>query len=114
MIHQYEGKSGAVWRVSERTTTAQVPDSLCVPLNRIIDLTSKMTADGHLNWDVPEGNWAIMRIRHTSTGQTNATGGGGKGLECDKFNPEAVKLHFNKWFGEAIRQAGPDCSERSY
>ena len=110
-IHLYEGKSGSVWRVSERTTTAQVPDSLCVPLNRIIDLTSKMTPDGHLNWEVPEGNWTIMRIGHTSTGQTNATGGGGKGLECDKFNPEAVKLQFNSWFAEAIRQAGPDVAK---
>lgn len=111
VIHQYEGKSGAIWRVSERTTTSQVPDSLCVPLNRIIDITSKMTADGHLNWEVPQGNWTIMRIGHTSTGQTNATGGGGKGLECDKFNPEAVKLQFDKWFAEAIRQAGPDVAK---
>ena len=108
VIQQYEGKSGAVWRVSERTTAAQLPDSLCVPLNRIIDITSKMAPDGRLTWEVPAGNWTIMRIGHTSTGQTNATGGGGKGLECDKFNPEAVRLQFDKWFAEAIRQAGPD------
>lgn len=107
VIHQYEGKSGAVWRVSERTTAAQLPDSVCVPLNRIIDITSKMTPDGRLTWDVPDGNWTIMRIGHTSTGHTNATGGGGKGLECDKFNPEAVRLQFDKWFAEAMRQAGP-------
>ncbi|MBO9204073.1 MULTISPECIES: glycosyl hydrolase [Niastella] len=111
VIHQYEGKSGAVWRLSERTAAAQVPDSLCVPLNRIIDITSKMTGDGHLNWEVPEGNWTIVRMGHTSTGQTNATGGGGKGLECDKFNPEAVKLQFDSWFAEAIRQAGPDVAK---
>ncbi|HEX6427941.1 MAG TPA: glycosyl hydrolase, partial [Niastella sp.] len=72
VIHQYEGKSGAIWRVSERTTAAQAPDSVCVPLNRIIDITSKMTPDGRLTWDVPEGNWTIMRIGHTSTGHTNA------------------------------------------
>lgn len=111
MIHQYEGKSGAVWRVSERTTTAQAPDSLCVPLNRIIDLTSKMTPDGRLIWKVPEGNWTIMRIGHTSTGHTNATGGGGKGLECDKFNPEVVRLQFDNWFAEAIRQVGPETAK---
>jgi hypothetical protein len=111
VIHQYEGKSGAVWRVSERTTAAQLPDSICVPLNRIINITSKMTPDGRLTWDVPEGNWTIMRIGHTSTGHTNATGGGGKGLECDKFNPEAVRLQFDKWFAEAIRQAGPDLAK---
>lgn len=111
VIHQYEGKNGSVWRVSTRTTEAMVPDSLCVPLDRIINITGKMTPDGRLTWDVPEGNWTIMRVGHTSTGQTNATGGGGKGLECDKFNPEAVSLQFNSWFGEAIRRAGPDITK---
>jgi hypothetical protein len=111
VIHQYEGKSGLVWRVSERTTSTQVPDSLCVPLNRIINITDKMTPDGRLTWDVPAGEWTIIRIGHTSTGLTNATGGGGKGLECDKFNPDAVRLQFNKWFGEAINQAGPELAK---
>jgi hypothetical protein len=111
VIHQYEGKSGAVWRVSKRTTAAQAPDSLCVPLNKIIDITNKMTPDGRLIWDVPEGNWTIMRVGHTSTGQTNATGGGGKGLECDKFNPEAVRLQFDNWFGETVRRAGPNVTK---
>ena len=111
VIHQYEGKSGLVWRVSERTTNAQVPDSLCVPLDRIINITNKMSPDGRLTWDVPAGEWTIIRIGHTSTGLTNATGGGGKGLECDKFNPDAVRLQFNKWFGEAINQAGPELAK---
>lgn len=110
-IHQYEGKSGAVWRVSKRTTAAEIPDSLCVPLNKIIDITDKMTPDGRLTWDVPAGNWTIMRVGHTSTGQINATGGGGKGLECDKFNPEAVRMQFDNWFGEAVRRAGADITK---
>jgi hypothetical protein len=111
VINQYEGKSGAVWRVSKQTTWQQAPDSLCVPFNKIINITNKMTPDGRLAWDVPEGHWTILRIGHTSTGHTNYTGGKGKGLECDKFNPDAVKLQFDKWFGEAIRQAGPDLTK---
>jgi hypothetical protein len=111
VIHQYEGKSGAVWRVSKRTTTAEAPDSLCVPLNKIINITDKMTPDGRLTWNIPQGNWTIIRVGHTSTGQRNATGGGGKGLECDKFNPEAVSLQFNSWFGEAVRRAGPNVTK---
>ena len=111
VIHQYEGKSGAVWRVSKRTTAVEAPDSLCVPLNKIINITDKMTPDGRLTWDVPAGNWTIIRVGHTSTGQRNATGGGGKGLECDKFNPEAVRLQFDSWFGEAVRRAGPDVTK---
>lgn len=108
VINQYEGKNGSVWRISSRTTKQQVPDAECIPLEKIINITRYMTADGRLNWNVPAGDWMILRMGHTSTGHTNATGGAGKGLECDKFNPAAVRLQFDKWFGEAIRQVGPE------
>jgi hypothetical protein len=111
-INQFEGKSGAVWRVSRRTTTAEVPDAAFVPLNHIVDLTSELTADSHLHWDVPEGHWTILRMGHTSTGYENDTGGGGRGLECDKFNPEAARVQFDHWFGAAIREVGPELAGR--
>jgi hypothetical protein len=112
VINQYEGKSGAVWRVSERTTEEEVPDSVCVAFDKIINITERMSARGRLQWDVPPGNWMILRMGHTSTGHMNATGGGGRGLECDKFNTAAVKLQFDKWFGEAIRQVGPALAKK--
>ena len=111
-IHQYESKTGEVWRLSKQTTDAQLPANLCVDKRKVINLTDKLGADGKLNWQVPAGNWTIIRIGHTSTGHTNATGGGGIGLECDKFNPEAAKLQFDNWFGEAIKQVGPDLAKR--
>jgi hypothetical protein len=111
-IHQYEGKTAMVWRVSRRTTAKELPDSLCVPANSIIDLSSFIKNDSILNWTVPPGNWTILRIGHTSTGHTNATGGKGSGLECDKFNPEAIRLQFDRWFGEAQRVAGPELAAR--
>lgn len=110
-IHQFEGKSGAVWRMSKRTSNAVIEAKMCVPRNKIIDLTSQLKADGQLDWDVPAGSWTIIRIGHTSTGHTNATAGAGKGLECDKFNPEAIKLQFDNWFGEAQRQIGNELSK---
>ncbi|PWK27572.1 F5/8 type C domain-containing protein [Arcicella aurantiaca] len=112
-IHQYEGKTGEVWRISKRTTTAQVADSLCIPLKNIINITDKVDQNGNLNWNVPTGNWQIIRIGHTSTGHKNDTAGGGKGLECDKFNPEAVTLQFEKWFGEAQKQLGEELSKKA-
>lgn len=107
-LNQYQSKNGSVWRVSKKTTVQQTPDSVCVPLKNIVNLTDKMEAGGKLNWKAPAGNWVIVRIGHTSTGHTNATGGAGKGLECDKFNPAAIQLQFDKWFGEAVRVAGPE------
>ncbi|KAA2241740.1 DNA-binding protein [Chitinophaga agrisoli] len=111
-LNQYEGKIGEIWRVSRPTTTTQLPDSLCVPLDKIIDLTASADKQGRLHWQVPPGRWTILRIGHTSTGHTNATGGGGIGLECDKFNPAAIRLQFDQWFGEIYRQVGPSLAER--
>ena len=100
-IHQYEGKNGSVWRVSPRTTVEQISDSLCIDKNRMIDISNYMDKSGALHWDAPAGNWTILRMGHASTGYTNATGGKGAGLECDKFNPEAIRLQFDSWFGKA-------------
>ncbi|WP_295768328.1 glycosyl hydrolase [uncultured Mucilaginibacter sp.] len=111
-ISQYEGKTGEVWRVSKNTTAEQLPAELCINTDKIINLTDKLDASGKLNWKVPAGNWTILRIGHTSTGHTNATGGKGAGLECDKFNPVAVKMQFDHWYGEAWKQIGPELASR--
>ncbi|PWG80905.1 glycosyl hydrolase [Pararcticibacter amylolyticus] len=111
-IHQYEGKTGEVWRVSPGTNKEQLPDSLCVPLASIREITQYTDGKGRLKWKVPAGNWVILRVGYTSTGHMNETAGAGKGLECDKFNPEVVKVQFDKWFGEALRVAGHDLAKR--
>lgn len=49
---------------------------------------------------------------HTATGHTNATAGGGKGLECDKFNPKAVRKQFDNWFAQAFVKTNPDVARR--
>ncbi|MDI3321161.1 glycosyl hydrolase [Pinibacter soli] len=102
-INQYEGKTGEVWRISLPTTSQQVSDAMCVQLSSIVDLSKFVDADGRLQWKVPAGKWTILRIGHTSTEHTNATGGGGKGLECDKFNVDAIKLQFDNWFGAVYK-----------
>ncbi|KEO74278.1 glycosyl hydrolase [Anditalea andensis] len=110
-INQYEGKSGAVWRISERSTDVDIPTNAVVSKEELINISDKMSGDGNLLWHAPEGDWMIMRFGHTSTGHTNATGGGGKGLEVDKFNTDALRFQFDQWFGEALRTAGPDLAE---
>jgi hypothetical protein len=103
-IDEYEGKNGEVWRISKRTTVQQVTDKVCIPLKEIVDVTKFMDSTGRLRWKAPAGNWTIIRMGHTSTGQENETGGGGKGLECDKFNPVAIKVQFDNWFGEVFKK----------
>jgi hypothetical protein len=105
-IHQFEGKTGLVWRISKRTTDNNVPDSLCIPKDQILDITKYLNNNGVLAWNVPAGHWIILRIGYTSTGHKNNTAGAGIGLECDKLNPAAVTLQFDKWFGEIVNKIG--------
>lgn len=107
-LPHYEGKSGAVWRSSDRADAKSLPDTLCVPREKIVDVTSSLTPDGRLRWQAPAGRWTVLRIGHTATGHRNETGGAGRGLECDKFNPAATRFQFDQWFGETIRQVGPE------
>jgi hypothetical protein len=99
IINQYESKNGSVWRISNETTTEQVFNNQCIPINQLINISS-FYKNGILDWEAPKGNWTIIRIGHTSTGHTNETGGGAKGLEADKFNPIAIQLQLNQWFGK--------------
>ncbi|MBS1512896.1 MAG: DNA-binding protein [Bacteroidetes bacterium] len=102
MINQYEGKNGSVWRIASATAESEITQLDCVPFNAIQDITQKMDADGKLHWQPVSGQWIVVRMGHTSTGSTNATGGGAKGLECDKFNTAAIQLQFDNWFGKTF------------
>ncbi|WP_346238570.1 glycosyl hydrolase [Niabella insulamsoli] len=107
VINQIEAKNGSIWRVAQNTNSTMLDDSSAVPFHQIIDLTSKLDRSGKLNWKPDSGNWVVVRIGHTSTGHTNATGGAAKGLECDKFDPKAIQLQFDNWFGKAFEKTDP-------
>lgn len=107
VIHQYQAKNGSVWRVARETYDGAVTISKSVDVKSILNLTSKMDAAGNLNWTPPAGNWIIVRIGHTSQGHTNYTGGGGLGLECDKFSPAAVKLQLKNWYNQFYAKTDP-------
>ncbi|KJF43511.1 glycosyl hydrolase [Draconibacterium sediminis] len=70
-----------------------IPESAVVHKADIVDLTSKVSPDGKLVWDAPDGDWILLRIGHTPTGKLNVFGSeGGNGLECDKMSKKAVDV----------------------
>ncbi len=106
IVDGFEGKSGIVWRVSK--SIAHDMDNECVTKDEIIDLTP-YTQDGEINLKgikdktikkkfKKHKEWHIVRLGYTSTGHKNTTGGGGKGLECDKFSRDAVQKQVDNWF----------------
>ena len=102
LIDNWEGKAGYVWRIAPDTPEDEVElgDFL-----RPADLVyAKMDGD-MLEIDLPKGLWRVIRMGHTSTGHTNATAGGAKGLECDKFSRKAVEKQVDNWFGLFMKRS---------
>lgn len=60
------------------------------------DLSKQMDAQGKLVWEVPAGEWTILRMGHTCTGAQNAPApASGRGLECDKLSKAGIEASFN-------------------
>ena len=84
------------------------PAGASVERGQILNLTSKLGADGRLTWDVPPGKWRILRMGHTSTGVENHPAPqGGLGLESDKLSKAATEAHFNGLMAKLIADNGP-------
>ncbi len=82
--------------------------ALIVAKDAVLDLTKRMGADGRLKWDVPAGRWRILRVGYTSNGHYVAPATEeGRGLECDKLDPAAVRFHLDQYVGKLLDRAGP-------
>lgn len=112
-LNQWEGKAGLVWRVATATKEEEIGKEDCYDLSQIINLTEQFKGNSRtLTATLPKGKWKLLRMGHTATGHTNATGGGGKGLECDKFDPKAVCKQFDNWYAQAFVKTDPALARR--
>lgn len=87
---------------------AQIPldrSEFAVSPTNTIDLSEKMDANGVLRWDVPPGDWVIMRTGMTTTGTQNSPASPeGQGLEVDKMSREAIEHHFDSFIGQILQR----------
>ena len=61
----------------------------------MIDLTAKLAPDGTLTWDVPEGQWTILRTGCTLNGTRTQCGApGNDGWDADPLRAAAIENHF--------------------
>ena len=101
LLDNWQGKAGYVWRMAPDTPEEDVAMGDFV---RASDVVRTTVQDDFVALDLPDGQWRILRMGHTSTGHTNATAGGGKGLECDKFSRAAVEKQLDQWFGQFMQR----------
>jgi hypothetical protein len=85
------------------------PDkSQVIDPDKIIDLTASLQPDGRLQWEVPPGEWTILRMGRRSTGaNTRPAPAAGLGFESNKFDKKALEAHFEAYFDPLLKSIGP-------
>ena len=83
------------------------PKDAVVAKDAVIDLSSKMKKDGALEWDVPAGDWTILRIGYICNGRCNHPASEkGRGLEVDKLSASAMDYHFDQYVTRLCKTLG--------
>ena len=73
--------------------------------SKVIDISQYLAADGTLNWDVPAGDWVILRTGMTPTGTTNSPASPeATGYEVDKMSKKHAEKHFYGHMGEILKR----------
>lgn len=104
VIDNYEGKTGLVWRVAKEVNY-NTPDCYY----QLDDF--KILGNGE-QLSTLNSQLSTLNVSHHSTGHKNETGGGGKGLECDKFSRKAIDKQFNNWFATIYNSVPKDMAQR--
>ncbi|MBN2291748.1 MAG: hypothetical protein JXM70_04945, partial [Pirellulales bacterium] len=79
--------------------------NLMVRPDAVRNISHLMEADGTLRWEVPDGEWIVLRTAMTPTGVENSPAPPeATGLEVDKMNREALKSHFDAYIGELLKR----------
>lgn len=88
---------------------AIAPEAAIIPTNKVINITDKMSADGTLTWEVPNGEWTIIRFGHQFTGSSiGPVIKDVEGPETDKLSKEATRFHFNEMVKRLNDKIGPE------
>ena len=103
----YTSQPGVKPRLPAPAEFAAVPAEELVYQSRIVDLTDKLDAAGVLKWDVPDGEWTILRLAATTTGaNTRPAPTPGLGLECSKMDRDAFDIHADNFIAKLFKAVG--------
>ena len=107
-IGDLKDKAGFKDKAVESSTESDKSNAGVISGRKIIDLTSRLGADGHLNWKIPAGKWTILRVGYTPTGVNNHPAPlEGTGLECDKLDPSGLDAHWAGFMQKVLDDIGP-------
>lgn len=80
-----------------------------IKADTVRDITKHVAADGTLTWDVPDGEWIVLRIGALPTGVKNSPAPPeATGLEVDKMSRSALAGHFDAYLGTLLKRFGSE------
>lgn len=86
---------------------SRVASGETVDAGQVQNLMSRLGTDGVLDWEIPAGEWILLRAGRRITAQTTRPAPRpGLGWETDKFNAEAAEHHFDAYFRTLLDQIG--------
>ncbi|MBN1571333.1 MAG: glycoside hydrolase [Acidobacteria bacterium] len=108
-VNRWQDKAGFnLIYAYEVVPTPSIPAESMIRPADVIDLTAKMDKDGTLHWDVPAGNWTVLRMGYSLVGSRNRAGTApGLGLEVDKLNARHVTSYFHGYMDPIEKALGP-------
>lgn len=109
IVHRFEEKAGfATVPDYYAVSTPPVDATLVVHRGDLVDLTSKMRADGTLDWTPPAGRWRVIRMGYSLTGHQNGPAPvEGSGFEVDKLSRARVRDYMNTFLSMYQKLLGP-------
>jgi hypothetical protein len=108
-IHRFQEKAGFSAAADyDAIPTPEAPAEMCISKKDVIDLTSRLSSDGTLDWTPPPGKWVVLRMGYSLTGHRNGPASPEEtGLETDQLSSVHVREYMDHYLELLQQAAGP-------
>jgi hypothetical protein len=118
-IHLADLKSGSTRVWGHGTSQKYIDDKMTglpgIPRTRVIDLSKNLNPQGVLAWDIPEGEWTIVRIGYTPNGRVPAASPRELfGPVVDLLDPKGMDAHFQRYLDPILTSGGTRTEAMKY
>ncbi len=110
IVNEYKVMGGMVFNQKivpddkKQIPAAKLQRLMAYSNKKTLDLTTKVDAEGNINWKAPKGNWTLIAAFNGKTFQTvKRAAPGGEGYVMDHFSARAANRYFEK-FSQAFEK----------
>jgi hypothetical protein len=106
-IQGIESKAAFQRRDMPKPSQATLTSQSAIHPTALTNLSERVDSSGKLIWDVPAGQWTILRLGCTCTGVENAPAPKtGRGLECDKLSLTGIEANYGGMMAKLAADTG--------